>query len=458
MYRFLFTLFGLSSLTTVFGQNEDSLMIRKIANEILVNGKAYSNLHTLTKTVGGRLSGSPQMYKAEEWGLKTLKEAGAEKVWLQECMVPHWTRGGKDEAKFNIAGGKEESLDILALGNSVGTGPNGISANVILINNYDELEKRKKEIKGKVVFYNYKFNPTLIETFHAYGDAVRYREFGASWAAKYGAVAMLTRSMTESVDNNPHTGALDYIDSFPKIPAAAVGLWDADKLAKAIMENKDVKIFLKTNAKMLPDTIGHNVIGEITGTDYPNEFITVGGHIDSWDPAEGAHDDGAGCVHAIEVLRALKAIGYRPKHSIRIVLFANEENGLRGGLKYAEEGKAKNEKHIFGLESDAGGFTPRGFSIGLRGEKLERIRSKWLPLLKEYGVYEFIPGGGGADVGPLFETMGTPVSELIPDSQRYFDYHHSRNDVLANVNKRELELGAINMAALVYLVDLYGLD
>jgi carboxypeptidase Q len=456
MHRLLFTFAFFLFSSFLFAQSEDSIFIRKIADEILVNGKAYSNLHTLTKTVGGRLSGSSGMYKAEEWGQKTLKEMGADKVWLQECKVPHWVRGGKDEAKLIRAGNKEEFLDVIALGNSVGTGSKGITAQVILINNREELERRKNEIKGKIVFYNYKFNPRFIETFYSYGDAVVYREFGASWAAKYGAVAMITRSMTHSVDNNPHTGALDYIDSFPKIPAAAVGLWDADKLANAITENKEVKIYLRTNAKTWPDTIGHNVIGEITGSEFPDQFITVGGHLDSWDPAEGASDDGTGCVHAIEVLRALKAIGYKPKHTIRVVLFANEENGLRGGTKYAEEAKAKNEKHIFGLESDAGGFTPRGFSIGLPADKLNKIRAEWLPLFEDYGVYKFVGGGGGADVGPLYQMLGTPVSELMPDSQRYFDYHHTRNDVLANVNKRELELGAINMAALIYLVDKYG--
>ncbi|MBS1934115.1 MAG: M20/M25/M40 family metallo-hydrolase [Bacteroidetes bacterium] len=456
MSRFLFTIFSVLFSTILFAQNEDSVFIRKLADAVLTDGKAYDNLKVLTKTVGGRLSGSPQMYKAEAWGQKTLKDAGADKVWLQECMVPHWVRGGKDEAKF-IANKKEETLDILALGNSVGTGPAGITAPVILINSFEELEKRKDEIKGKIVFYNYKFNPKFVQTFRSYGDAVRYREFGASRAAKYGAVAMLVRSMTHSVDNNPHTGALDYIDSFPKIPAAAVGLWDADKLAKTIQDNKEVKLFLRTNAKMLPDTVGHNVIGELTGSEFPDQYITVGGHLDSWDPAEGANDDGTGCVHSIEVLQALKEIGYKPKHTIRVVLFANEENGLRGGTKYGEEAKAKNEKHIFGLESDAGGFTPRGFSIGLPPEKMQHIR-EWLPLFKEYGVSDFVQGGGGADVGPLGELLGVPVAELMPDSQRYFDYHHSRNDILANVNKRELELGALNMAILIYLVDKYGLN
>lgn len=356
-------------------------------------------------------------------------------------------------------------LDILALGNSLGTGPKGIEAPVILIHSFEELEQHKEEIKGKIVFYNYAFNPRYVETFRSYSDAVRYRVFGASRAAKYGAVAVLVRSMTHSVDNNPHTGAMIYNDSFPKIPAAAVGLWDADKLAAAL-ETKGpneknpagvIKIYLRTLAQMLPDTAAHNVIGEIRGSEFPNEFITVGGHLDSWDPAEGAQDDGAGCVHSIEVLRALKAAGYKPRHSIRIVLFANEENGGRGGEKYADEAKAKGEKHLFGLESDAGGFTPRAFSLSLSEEKLAAIRP-WLTLLQPYGVYSFDKGGGGADVDPLEPKLGAVVGELRPDSQRYFDYHHSRNDVLEVVNKRELELGALNMAALVYLVDKYGWD
>ena len=452
LFAICFTLFS----CLLFAQADDSLLIRKIADEILVNGTAYSNLHTLTKKVGGRLTGSPQMYKAEEWGQNALKDAGADKVYLQECNVPRWVRGGKDEAKL-IIGGKQESLAVLALGNSVGTDAKGITAPVILVNSFDELEQKKDEIKGKIVFYNYKFNPKFIETFRGYSDAVRYRGAGASRASKYGAVAVLVRSITNSTDNYPHTGAMGYNKDYAKIPALAVGLWDADKIADALDKNKNVEIFIKTNAHTLPDTVGHNVIGEFTGTEFPDQYITVGGHLDSWDPAEGAHDDGTGVVHSIEVLRALKAIGYKPKHTIRIVLFADEENRGDGGTKYASEAKAKNEKHIFGLESDAGGFTPRAFSFVIAKDKAEMIRAKWIPLLQPYGVYEINLGYGGADVEPLNSTFGIPVAELNPDSQRYFDYHHSPNDVFENVNKRELELGAINMAALIYLVDKYGL-
>lgn len=450
----MFVLFLLTFSLPALARQADSLLIRAIADEILEHGRAYENLRVLTKQVGARLSGSAGMYKAEAWGRKALEEAGADRVWLQECKVPHWVRGGKDEAY--VAAARKIDLDILALGNSVGTGPKGIKAPVILINSFDELEQRKDEVKGKIVFYNYRFNDKLIKTFQAYSDAGKYRSQGPSRAAKYGAVAVLVRSLSNAADNNPHTGNMNYNDSFPKIPAAAVGLRDADMLAQLAATKKDVTVYLKTLAKKLPDTIGHNVIGEWRGSEFPDQIITVGGHLDSWDPAEGAHDDGAGCVQSIEVLRALKAIGYKPKRTIRVVLFANEENGLRGGNKYAEEARARGEQHFFALESDAGGFTPRGFGFNVSDEQLAKIRT-WLLLFTPYGVHEFNQGGGGADINPLNRTFKTPVAGLQPDSQRYFDIHHARSDVFEAVNKRELELGAINMAALVYLVDKYGL-
>jgi len=448
--------------TTVIAQTDDSLLLARLSDEVLVNGKAYENLRVLCKTVGGRLAGSPQIYKAETWGIEALKAAGADKVYLQECQVPHWVRGGKDKAWIHYTSSTNKpiwlkmGLDVLALGNSLGTGPKGVEAPVILIHDFDELERRKDEIKGKIVFFNHPFNQKYVQPFLAYGEAGTYRHDGPSRAAKYGAVAVVIRSLSGSTDNYPHTGAMKYDSAYPKIPCAAMGLRDADRLADLLKAGKKINLFYQSNAHFLPDTIGHNIIGEFTGSESPAEYITVGGHIDSWDPAEGAHDDGTGCVHAIEILRALKAIGYHPRHTLRVVLFVNEENGLRGGSKYAEEAAAKNEKHLFALESDAGGFTPRGFSLSLRGPQLEKMRS-WIPLLLPYGVYAFTEGGGGADVSPLNARMGVPVGELIPDGQRYFDIHHTRNDVFENVNKRELEMGAITMAGLIYLVDKYGL-
>ena len=261
--------------------------------------------------------------------------------------------------------------------------------------------------------------------------------------------------MSNSTDNNPHTGATRYDSAYEKIPAVAIGLRDADWLSEKL-SNSDVNVSLKTNGHFLKDTIGHNIIGELKGTEFPDEIITIGGHLDSWDNCEGAHDDGAGCVQTMEVLRALKAVGYKPKRTIRFVLFANEENGLRGGTKYADEAKAKGEKHIFALESDAGGFTPRAFGFTGTEQQFKKFQG-WRDLIAPYGCTEFNKGGGGADIGPLNRLFETAMASLNPDPQRYFDIHHARNDVFEAVNKRELLLGAVNMAALIYLVDKYGL-
>jgi len=454
MRSFLFGAFLFLFIGTVKSQS-DSVFIRKIADEIFQHSTAYNNLHALTKNIGPRLSGSPQTYTAEKWGQDALQRAGADRVYLQKAMIPHWVRGGKDQATL-ISGNNRQTLAVIALGNSVSTPAKGITAPMILIHDFDELEKRKSEIKGKIIFFNHPFDVNFVWMFNAYQEAIPYRVFGASRAAKYGAVGVLVRSMSSSTDNFPHTGAMIYNDSFPKIPALAVGLRDADKLVAAAATQNSLSLFISTNAHALADTVGYNVIGEWRGSEFPDQYITVGGHLDSWDPAEGASDDGTGCVHSIEVLRALKAAGYKPRHSIRVVLFTDEENGGRGALAYSSEAKTKNEKHIFALESDAGGFTPREFSFKGTEAQMKTIRPL-LPLFEPYGVTTFSMHGAGSDVDPLNDSTGILVAALIPDSQRYFDYHHAANDVFENVNKRELELGAINMAALIYLVDKYGL-
>jgi hypothetical protein len=448
--------------TKGYTQKEDSIMIKKISDEILTNGKAYENLHYLTKKIGGRLAGSPQMVKAEQWGLKTMRESGADKAWLQECMVPHWVRGGNDElfAEYDDQSSRKikktgRGLDVVALGNSMGSGAKGVRGELLVVNSFDELEAKKDEVKDKIVFYNYRFNDTYVNTFLAYRDAGQYRGQGPSRAAKYGAKGVIVRSLSHSTDNNPHTGSTRYDSLYAKIPAVAIGLRDADWLAEMAAKN-NFTMSLKTYGYFLPDTIGHNVIGEIRGSEFPDEYITVGGHLDSWDNCEGAHDDGAGSVQTIEILRAMKAIGFKPKRTIRFVLFANEENGLRGGNKYADEAKAKNEKHLLAIETDAGGFTPRALGFSGSDAQYEKFLS-WRSLIAPYGCSEFNKGGGGADIGPLNRALGTPTASLNPDSQRYFDIHHSRSDKFEAVNKRELELGAVNMAALIYLVDKYGL-
>jgi hypothetical protein len=437
---------------------DDSLFIHKIAVNILSSDAAYNNLHHLTKNIGGRLSGSPHMYLAEQWGAQAMKNAGADNVILQECMVPHWVRGGTDNAmiiyKDKNDNQQKYALHILALGSSVGSGANGVHAPLIRVNSFDDLESKKNELQGKIVFYNVPFDDTLINTFAAYGKNVVYRTAGADRAAKYGAVGVIVRSMSNTPGNYPHTGSLRYNDSTQKIPASALGLDDVKKLDTLFDENIPVACSLFTYGTMLPDTIAHNVIGELKGTEYPEQIITVGGHLDSWDPAEGANDDGTGVVQTIEVLRVLKALNYQPKHTIQFVLFANEENGTRGAKKYADEARRNNEQHIFALESDAGGFTPRGFSFDVSDNTIMQKINGWKTLFTPYYGDRFEAGEAGADVGYLKQT---PQAGLVPDSQRYFYIHHAATDVFENVDIREMKLGAINMAALIYLVDKYGL-
>jgi carboxypeptidase Q len=440
----------------------DSIQIKKIFDFTLNNGKAYDNLRFLCKQIGHRLSGSNAMYKAEEWGSKGLQLFNADTVYSQECQVPHWVRGAKEKANYKWISKKgevlkmaEKDIDVLSLGNSVGTSGNTIKGELIIVKNYDELNEQKNNIKDKIVLFNYPFNQSFIKTFNGYSDAVKYRSGGASMAAKYGAVAALVRSVSTAPDNHPHTGALRYNDSFPKIPALAVGVNDAENMEQ-LYKNGKLIININNNVVMLPDTIGHNIVAEIKGSLYPNKYITIGGHLDSWDIGEGAHDDGAGIVQSMEIVNIFKSIGYKPLHTIRVVLFANEENGLRGGAKYAEQAALNNETHIAAIESDAGGFSPRAFTGSMNAEQLVKFKS-WLPLLLPYGITEMSSGGGGADIGPLNQKFKTPVIGLSPDSQRYFDLHHAKTDVFEAVNKRELHLGAACMAALVYLIDTKGL-
>ncbi|MFN8242986.1 MAG: M20/M25/M40 family metallo-hydrolase [Ferruginibacter sp.] len=437
-------------------QDSDSATIKKISDEILTNGKAYENLRYLCKKIGPRLSGSPQAQQAVEATFRMLKEAGADTVYLQPCMVPHWVRGKKETGYIELPGASRYNLHICALGNSEGTGPKGLRAEVVEVKNFAQLEQLGTAgIKGKIVFYNYPMNPTYIRTFMAYGESGAYRTRGPARAAKYGAVGVMIRSLASNADDFPHTGVTIYNDSFPKIPAMAISTNDADWLSKTLQNNKGVTAYICNTSTMLPDAPSYNVVGEIRGTEFPGEIITVGGHLDSWDLAEGAQDDGAGVMQSIEVLRAFRATGIRPRRTIRAVMFMNEENGGRGAAKYLELAKANKEQHVFGLESDAGGFTPRGFSLDMSEEKRERIGS-WKNLLSNFGVYELSGGGSGSDIGPL-KDIGAALAGLSPDSQRYFDLHHAPTDTFEAVSKRELHLGAVAMTALIYLVDKYGL-
>jgi Zn-dependent M28 family amino/carboxypeptidase len=437
----------------VQAQDFDSVMIRKIYDEVLTNSECYKNLAYLCSNIGGRLSGSPEAAKAVEWGKLVMEGLKLNRIELQPVTVPHWVRGDKEQAFIiNPTTGARQETQICALGGSIATPQAGIEAEVIEVMNFEELEKLGTEkLKGKIVFYNRPMDPTHIHTFNAYGKAVNQRWAGAMNASKYGAIATVTRSMGLKIDKFPHTGSMQYVDSLAKIPAVAISTEGAEALSALIRANKSAKLFIKTNCQTLPDVESFNVIGELKGTEKPNEYIVVGGHLDAWDNGSGAHDDGAGCVQSMEVLRIFNAIGYKPKHSIRVVLFMNEENGLRGGKEYAKQVKLKKETHIAAIESDAGGFSPRGFSFEAPKWFMNSVQN-YKPLLLPYDLYDFEGKGGGPDISPLIE-QGIPTIELIPDSQRYFDFHHTADDTFDKINKRELELGAAALAALIYLID-----
>jgi len=450
-YFYLFAF--LFSMHFAYPQN-DSTMIKSFFNEELSRGKSYEMLDHLSNKIGGRLSGSPQAAQAVEWGKRTMEFLGFDKVWLQEVMVPHWVRGEKEQAKI-LSQKEKTEVRVCALGNSIGTGPKGISAIVIEVKNFKELAKLgRKNIEGKIVFFNRALDPTNIGTGAAYGGAVDQRGSGAVEAAKYGAVGVVVRSMTLANDDHPHTGAMHYEDSITKIPACAISIYGATKLSDAIKLDANTKFFFRQTCEMLSDEKSFNVVGEIKGSVFPDEIIVVGGHLDSWDIGDGAHDDGTGIVQSIEVLRLFKALGIRPKRTIRAVLFMNEENGMKGGLKYAELASKVNAKHIAAIESDGGGFTPRAF--GVDDDNAVQKMQPWVQMLKPFGIHEINKGWGGVDISPL-KKEGAILIGYACDSQRYFDYHHSEIDTFDKVNKRELELGAGCMAALVWLISEYGL-
>lgn len=435
--------------------------VRALFTEALARGQAFNNLRTLVTESPGRLSGSKSLERAVVTAEKMLTALGLDRVYKQDVMVPHWERGAKESVTLlPPAGVKGEAvaLSAVALGGSVPTPAPGLTAEVIELQSLDELATLGREkIAGKIVFFNRPMNPALISTGRAYSEAGDQRNRGPAAAARYGAVAALNRSLTLALDDIPHTGTTIFSSDQPKIPAAALSTLAADKLSAALAARPKLRVTLKINSRWLPDAPSHNVIGEIRGTEFPNEIILVGGHLDSWDIAPGAHDNGAGCVQSIEVLRLFRTLGLKPRHTLRCVLFTNEENGTRGSTVYADLSTKAREKHVFAVETDSGGFQPRGFNLGsTQGPAHERAAAKWRALFEPYGITAFTKGPGGTDVNPLL-VQGATVAGLTPDAQRYFDYHHTTTDSLDKVNPRELHLGAAALASLIWLVDTQGL-
>ncbi len=453
----LLLLVGVSMHSQVTQPVEDSLNIRKFYDVSLLHGKSYEWLDHLSNKIGGRLSGSVNAERAVRYTREQLEQLELDKVWLQPVRVPKWTRGIQEYAYIQVEGGNTTVVNIAALGGSEPTPRTGLRAQVIEVQGVEDLQNYPREmIEGKIVFYNKAMEPDLIDPFDAYDRSLNQRYHGAVQAAKYGAVGVIVRSATHRIHDQPHTGTVDYGDlpQDERIPAAAISTRDANYLSGLLSLNRGTSLYMKMNSQNHGEVDSHNVIAEIQGSEFPDEVILIGAHLDSWDLGDGAHDNGAGVVQAMEVLRLFLKAGIQPKRTIRVVLFMNGENGLRGAEKYAREAQGRNEQHIFALESDAGGFSPRGFSLEATDQQLERIL-QWKPLFEPYLIHYFGRGGSGADLEPLKDSK-IVLAGLKTDSQRYFDYHHAATDTFDQVNQRELELGAATMASLVYLVDRYG--
>ncbi len=425
--------------------------VDRIVEESLARGEAYARLRSLCRIAPHRLSGSKGAEKAIRWARDIMERDGLENVRLEPCRVARWERGEVEELTLTspppLRGAR---LPILALGGSIATPEEGIEAGVIVVRSVEELRKRADEARGRIVLFNRPMDDANENPFQAYGGAVGQRRSGASEAARVGAVAALVRSLTTRLDDFPHTGAMQYAAGVPRIPAAAISTNGANRIAGLVEAGRDVRLRLRLDCRSHDPVESFNVVGELVGRELPDEIVVVGAHLDAWDVGEGAHDDGAGCVQALEVPRLLEKLGLRPRRTIRCVLFMNEENGVGGGNAYFRTHIDEMSRHVLAVESDRGGFTPRGFAVAGTDAARAEI-AELVELLERTGVRDVDPGGGGADIGPMAQE-GVPLVGFVPDPQRYFDYHHSARDVFAAVNRRELELGAAAIAGLVWLV------
>jgi len=444
---FSFPLFFLNA------QENDETTIRDLYNTALEGQQGYHWLKQLTD-IGPRLAGSPQANEAVVLFQQIADSLGFE-THLQKVKVPHWVRGEKEVAYY-VSKGKKFETHVTALGGSVSTPENGLSAPIVEITSFDELDEMPEDaLKGKIAFYNIPMDPTFISTFFAYGNAVKQRWAGAVEASKKGARGVVIRSLSSSINIYPHTGSMTYEGAAYKIPSLAISTLDAEKLSKAYAKDPKLKFYMKASCRMADSTYSHNLIVDWKGSEKPDEYILTGGHIDSWDLGTGAHDDGAGSIHAFETAYLLMENNIRLKRTLRMVFFMNEEFGLDGANVYAQKSKEENINHVIAIESDAGGFTPRGISMVAPDSIINRIKD-FRNLLEPYGIHQFSQTGAGADISRLYAEDLVMIG-LRPDSHRYFEVHHSARDILENVNVRELEMGSATLAALVYLLDKYDL-
>lgn len=450
----------ISLLTIIFSackQNTPERIIDKIYTAALSDSTAYKNLQYLSDSIGGRLACSEDGIRAVYWAQEILKEFQPDTVYFQELNVKNWKRGKKEKATLHSSTGKTKNLKVTALGRGIGTGGKSLSGEVVEVKSLEELSEMDiSQTKGKIIFFNGKMSSDRKNTFQAYGEVAGQRFYGPLKAAEYKAKGAIIRSITTSVDTFPHTGVTKYAESSKTVPAVAVATKHADEIQQRLSKEQKVTISFTTYCQNRPDTTSYNVVGELKGKKYPNKIITVGGHLDSWDISDGAHDDGAGCMQAMEVIRIFKKLGIKPNYTIRAVMFMDEEISQMGGKVYAEEAKRKGEKHIFALESDRGATKPLGFSI----DATDSIRAKlqdFKPLLEPYGIKEFKRGGGGVDIGPLKE-FNTPLVGFVPESENYFNWHHSSKDTFDKIDFDDFQSGSAAITSLIYLVNRYGLE
>lgn len=436
----------------------DAPVFKQIADYALSRGEVYGNLRHLCKNMPRRISGSTDSRKAIAWTQSLMSSYGFDQVRLQSCMVPTWERGKTARGTVVRPGARDQAVRVCALGGSVPTPKRGLTAEILQVAGNEGIRQLPAgAAKGKILFVNTRLDRTHINPYQAYLEAVMSRIHCAAEGARVGAAAVLVRSLTFEPDTYPHTGFLKYPDGVARIPAAAIASLHADWLEAALQLDPKTRFALTLDCQRLPGTESANVLGQLCGTEFPNEVIVLGAHLDGWDLGEGAHDDGGGCVQVIEALRILKQLGIQPRRTIRAVLYDNEENGLAGSAAYAAEAtrNANLEQHLFALETDTGAFAPVGFGFAGDATKIAKIRAA-RALFAPYGLQDLESGGGGYDIQAL-APLGTVLAGLSVQGHRYFDYHHTERDVFEMVNKRELELGAASMAMLVYWVSEHGL-
>ena len=411
----------------------------RLIAESTSNAFAWNRLAELTDTFGHRLTGSESLESAIRWAAAQMKKDGLEHVRLDPVKVPRWVRG-RESAE--ITAPRRHALAMLGLGNSVGTPTSGIEAEVLVVRSFQELDAVAARAKGRIVLFNVPFT--------TYGETVQYRAAGPSRAAAAGAVAMLIRSVGPTGLRTPHTGALQYADGVPQIPAAAVAAEDAERIQRMVDRGTSVRVHLKMEARFLPEGDSFNVVGEIRGRERPDEVIVVGGHFDSWDVGTGASDDAAGCIATWEALRLMKRLGLRPRRTVRVVLWTNEENGLRGGLAYRDRYRQELANHVLMLESDSGVFKPTGF--GFSGSDAARGYVKEIAtLLAGIGADHVGAGGGGADIGPSVEAAAIPAMSLQADGD-YFLIHHTAADTVDRIDPKDVARAAAAIAVMTYVV------